>query len=86
MFVQSGSALGVCCADAVACRVSGLVLGLGFAVSKVLRDGGLSASLVVLIAFPVGGVANGFEQAGQFAAGWAVFVGDGVARRVAGSQ
>ena len=76
--------MGVCCADAVACRVPGLVLGLGFAVSKVLRDGGLPASLVVLVAFPVGGVANGCEQAGQFAASWAVFVGDSVARRIAG--
>ena len=49
-----------------------------------LRDGGLPAPLVVLVGFLVGGVVDGGEQAGQRGVWGAVFVGDGVARRVGG--
>ena len=60
------------------------MLGLGFAVFDVLRDGGLPFHWVVLVAFPVGGVVDLSEQARQRAAFCTVFIGRDVACRVGG--
>ena len=84
VLVQGAVAGRVCTADSLPLGVIGLPLHPALAGTEDLRDGGLPAPLVVLVGFLVGGVVDGGEQAGQRGVWGAVFVGDGVSRRVGG--
>ncbi|KAF5304314.1 hypothetical protein FQR65_LT08006 [Abscondita terminalis] len=62
VFVQRAFACRVAAGYALAQRVVALPLGAGLLFPQVLGDGGLSAPLVVLVAFLVGGVVDGVSK------------------------